>query len=218
MPEPFRLPTFADGRLARVASGVLPAIVLAAGESRRMGSPKAILRAPDGRPFVVRVASVLLEAGASEVVIVTGPHHDLIKQAIQSAGMDHLVRLTRNPDPSRGQLSSLWTGMDAVMERSPEAILMTLVDVPSVAPATIRAVIAAWRRTHAPIVRPAIGDRHGHPVLFDRAVFEELRHAPLEQGAKRVVHAHRDALVNVPVTDEGSLVDVDTPDDYRRLT
>jgi molybdenum cofactor cytidylyltransferase len=108
--------------------------------------------------------------------------------------------------------------MDAVVDLSPEAILMTLVDVPSIAPDTVRAVIDAWCRTRAPIVRPAIGDRHGHPVLFDRAVFDELRRAPLDEGAKAVVHAHLDAVVNVPVTDEGALVDVDTPDDYGNLS
>jgi molybdenum cofactor cytidylyltransferase len=197
---------------------VLPAIVLAAGESRRMGSPKAVLRASDGRSFVVRIATVLLEGGASEVVVVTGLHHDLIEEALVDGATDHRVRLARNPDPSRGQLSSLWVGMDAVMDRSPQAMLMTLVDVPAISPHTVRAVINAWQRTRAPIVRPAIGDRHGHPVLFDRSVFDELRRAPLEAGAKSVVHAHLDAIVNVPVDEEGSLVDIDTPEEYRRLT
>src|ERR1041385_7338939 len=102
----------------RVASGwsagrghddsvVIPAIVLAAGESRRMGSPKALLRAADGRPFVVRITAVLLAGGASEVVVVTGLHHDPIVQTVQSGDQDSRVRLVRNPDPSRGQLSSL---------------------------------------------------------------------------------------------------------------
>jgi molybdenum cofactor cytidylyltransferase len=182
-----------------------------------MGSPKALLAAPDGRPFVVRIVSNLLAGGASTVVVVTGPHHDQIEQALRTAGMDR-VRLVRNPDPSRGQLSSLWTGMDALVDLSPDAILMTPVDVPAIAGETVRAVIEAWERTGAPIVRPAIGDRHGHPVLFDRAVFDELRRASPADGAKGVVHAHLDAIVNVPVTDEGSLVDIDTPEDYRRMT
>ena len=95
--------------------------------------------------------------------------------------------------------------------------MVTLVDVPLVAPDTIARVIDVWRRTRAPIVRPAIGDRHGHPVIFDRAVFEELRAAPLEAGAKVVVRAHAQDLIDVPVEDEGSLTDVDTPDDYAAL-
>src|SRR4030095_11387336 len=164
-----------------------------------MGSPKAILPAPDGRAFVVRIASVLLDGGVSDGVIVTGRDHDLIEHTWRAAGMCQRVRLVVNPDPSRGQLSSLWTGMDVVMDASPDAILMTLVDVPSIAAETVRAVIDTWRRTRAPIVRPAIGDRHGHPVLFDRTVFDELRSASLDDGAKSVVHAHLNAIVNVAV-------------------
>jgi molybdenum cofactor cytidylyltransferase len=66
-------------------------------------------------------------------------------------------------------------------------------------------------------VRPAIGDRHGHPVVFDRRVFDELRRAPLEAGAKAVVRAHAAEVLDVPVTDEGCLVDIDTPHDYEAL-
>ena len=67
------------------------------------------------------------------------------------------------------------------------------------------------------VVRLAVGVRHGHPVLFDRSLFDELRKAPLDQGARAVVHAHADRIVNVPVEDEGCLVDVDTPADYDAL-
>jgi molybdenum cofactor cytidylyltransferase len=77
-------------------------------------------------------------------------------------------------------------------------------------------VIEAWHRSRAPIVRPAIGDRHGHPVLFDRAVFEELRRAPANVGAKAVVRAHEQEIENVQVSDEGCVVDIDTPLDYQR--
>jgi molybdenum cofactor cytidylyltransferase len=126
-------------------------------------------------------------------------------------------RFARNPDPSRGQLSSLWVGMDAAVRQDTDALLVTLVDVPMVQPKTIATVIEEWRRTGALIVRPALGDRHGHPVLFDRAVFPELRAAPLDQGAKVVVRAHAPEVVDVPVSDEGSLVDVDTPQDYEAL-
>jgi molybdenum cofactor cytidylyltransferase len=115
-------------------------------------------------------------------------------------------------------LSSLLAGMDAVVSAGTDALMMTLVDVPLVRVSTVIAVIDAWRRSRAPIVRPAIGDRHGHPVLFDRAVFDELRRAPLEAGAKVVVRAHESEIVNVPVDDEGCVRDVDTPSDYERLT
>jgi CTP:molybdopterin cytidylyltransferase MocA len=107
--------------------------------------------------------------------------------------------------------------MDAVAHSDPAALLVTLVDVPMLSEQTVRLVIAEWERTRAPIVRPAIGDRHGHPVIFDRRVFDALRAAPLDAGAKTVVRAFERELLNVPVTDEGCLVDVDTPGDYESL-
>ena len=182
-----------------------------------MGSPKALLTTPDGRPFVASVVRAFAAAGLTNIVIVTGRDHDAVVDAVRADAPPVLPRFARNPDPSRGQLSSLWTGMDAAVDSSTEALLMTLVDVPRIAPATIAAVVERWRSTTAPIVRPAIGDRHGHPVLFDRAVFDELRSAPLDAGAKVVVRRYEQQLVNVPVADEGCLVDVDTPEDYKRL-
>jgi molybdenum cofactor cytidylyltransferase len=193
------------------------AIILAAGDSTRMGAPKALLPDADGRPFVARITRAFVEAGLTEIVIVTGAQHLAIVDAIAADQSPVAARCVRNPDPARGQLSSLWAGLDAVMRPDLDAILMTLVDVPMVKAATVRAVIENWTRTGAPIVRPAIGDRHGHPVLFDRAVFEELRRAPLNEGAKAVVHAHADRLVDVPVDDEGCLIDIDTPTDYDAL-
>jgi molybdenum cofactor cytidylyltransferase len=208
---------------------VITAIVLAAGDSTRMGSPKALLPDSDGRPFVARLVRTFLAASIADVVVVTGARHDEIAGALerddaqggpwqpghgQSNGR---VRVVRNEAPSRGQLSSLWTGLDAAKDPGLEAVLVTLVDIPMVKDTTVRAVVEAWRRTRPPIARPAIGERHGHPVLFDRATFDELRRAPLEEGAKAVVRAHASEVMNVPVDDEGCLMDVDTPDDYRRL-
>ena len=94
---------------------------------------------------------------------------------------------------------------------------MTLVDVPLVSPATVSAVVGAWRRTRAPIVRPARGDTHGHPVVFDRAIFAELLNADPAVGAKAVVRARRDEILDLPIEDEGAFLDVDTADEYRTL-
>ncbi len=182
-----------------------------------MGSPKALLPSPDGRPFVSRIVDTLREAGIVELVVVTGRDHDaLVKVLTESARVPPLI--TRNLDPSRGQLSSLWVGMDAVVRPDTEAILVTLVDVPMITVSTVTRVVTAWQRTRAPIVRPAIGDRHGHPVIFDRAVLDMLRAAPIDVGAKAVIRAHEHELLNVPVDDEGCLVDIDTRDDYRKLS
>jgi molybdenum cofactor cytidylyltransferase len=195
---------------------VLPGIILAAGDSIRMGSPKALLPSPDGRPFVSRIVHTLREAGIVEIVVVTGRDHDALVEVLND-GMPNPPAIARNLDPSRGQLSSLWAGMDAVVRADTDGILVTLVDVPMVAVSTVTRIVMAWQRTRAPIVRPAIGERHGHPVIFDRAVLEALRRAPIDGGAKTVVHAHERDLLNVPVDDEGCLVDVDTPDEYQWL-
>lgn len=197
---------------------MLPGIVLAAGNSLRMGSPKALLEAPDGRTFVARVVATLRIAGIEQAVVVTGRDHDAIVSALTSEGLERYVRVARNPDPARGQLSSIWTGMDACDVRQLEGILVTLVDVPMVRPSTVSTVVAAWRETRAPIVRPAIGAHHGHPVIFDAALLDALRRAPLSEGAKSVVRANEAAVLNVPVDDQGCLVDIDTRDDYAALT
>jgi molybdenum cofactor cytidylyltransferase len=195
---------------------VLGAIVLAAGDSTRMGTAKAVLPDARGRPFVARLVRTFQAAGIEEVVVVTGTAHDAIVAALDHEGV-RPPRVVRNSDPSRGQLSSLWTGLDALQPLELEAILMTPVDVPLVKEDTVRTVVEAWRRRRAPIARPVMGDRHGHPVLFDRTMFAELRRAPLGEGAKAVVHGHQDQLLNIEVDDEGCLTDVDTRADYEAL-
>jgi molybdenum cofactor cytidylyltransferase len=180
-----------------------------------MGTPKALLPDLEGRAFVARIVRTFAAAGITDIVVVTGRQHDAIEAAVAADRPPVMPRIVRNPDPSRGQLSSLWVGLDA-LDPGAEGILMTLVDVPMLRASTIRAVVDTWREQHAPIVRPAMGDRHGHPVLFDRATFDELRRAPLSPGAKTVVHAHADRVINVPVDDPGSLVDIDTPRDYEQ--
>ena len=195
---------------------VLSGVILAAGDSTRMGAPKALLSAPDGRPFVAYIVRTWHAAGLTHIAVVTGHAHDAIVAALDRDAPVPPPLIVQNDDPSRGQLSSLLVGLDAIATTSTEGVLMTLVDVPLARPETVAAVIGAWRRTRAPIVRPAIGDRHGHPVLFDRRVFEELRRAPATAGAKAVVRAHQDRIVNVEVSDEGCVVDIDTPFDYER--
>ena len=196
---------------------MLPGVILAAGDSTRMGSPKALLLAPNGQPFVISIAATFAAAGITDIIVVSGRDHDRIADVLSREPFDPPPRLVRNPDPARGQLSSLLTAMDALEPTDPPGLLVTLVDVPMLSADTVRRVIADWRETRAPIVRPAIGDRHGHPVIFDRRVFGALRAAPLDAGAKTVVRAFERELRNVPVSDEGCLVDVDTPRDYQSL-
>jgi len=197
---------------------VLAGLVLAGGGSSRMGGlPKAALQAPCGRSFAGRIIDVLAESGVNNLVVVTGDHHDAVVAAVHADSPQRLPAFVRNPNPARGQLSSLWVGMDHAINADVQALLVTLVDVPMITVEVVRQVIDGWRATGAPIVRPAIGDLHGHPVLYDRSLFAALRSASLEQGAKSVVRAHESEILNVPVTDPGCLRDVDTPQDYEDL-
>jgi CTP:molybdopterin cytidylyltransferase MocA len=196
---------------------VLAAIILAAGESTRMGRPKALLSDLAGRPFVARVVRTFAEASIRDVIVVTGSQHVAIVEAIAADGPPVTPVFVVNTEPWLGQLASLQRGLDAAAALDVDGVLVTPVDIPMARPATVRELIRVWEQTRAPIVRPAVGDRHGHPVLFDRAVFDALRCAPLALGARAVVHAWGDRLVNVAVDDEGCLIDIDTPADYDRI-
>jgi CTP:molybdopterin cytidylyltransferase MocA len=192
------------------------AIVLAAGASSRMGRAKAVLPlGPTGETVLARVIRGLIEGGAVDVTVVAGAHIDAVRSAMPST--DRRVRLVEHAGWQKGQLSSLIAGLDAVDSPQLEAVLVTLVDVPLVRPDTVAAVLHAWRETRAPITRPVDGDRHGHPVVFDAAVFDELRAADPRVGAKAVFAAHRARILDVPVQDDGAFLDLDTPEDYERI-
>jgi molybdenum cofactor cytidylyltransferase len=196
---------------------VIAAIVLAAGDSTRMGTPKALLPDGQGRVFVTRLLHTFRGAGFRTVTLVTGSLHERLVAAVARgvpAGLT--VQFARNPDPSSGQLSSLLRGLAAAAVPGTRAAMVTLVDVPFVSAGTIRALVSAWESTRAPIVRPAQGSRHGHPVIFDASLFAELRAADPAEGAKAVIRAHAPQIAHVDVEDSGAFVDVDTPEDYRR--
>ncbi len=196
---------------------MLASIILAAGESSRMGRPKALLPDPDGQPFVVRLASTFAAAGVPRIIVVGGSQTTAIAQALAAAALRIEPIVVTNPRPGLGQVSSLWVGLEEAERAGADGVLVTLVDIPMVRVDTVERVIDAWRKRRVLIVRPAFGGRHGHPVLFDRAIFAELRGAPLDEGARAVVHAHAQDITNVDVDDEGCVTDVDTPGDYDKL-
>jgi molybdenum cofactor cytidylyltransferase len=177
-----------------------------------MGRTKALLPLPGGGTFLSRIHATLTAAGIEDVVAVIAHDGDAIVAGAAAAGLR--LRFVRNPDPSRGQLSSLVAGADALPRG---AILVTPVDLPLVSPATVGLVIDAWRATDAPIVRPERAGRHGHPVIFAATILDELRTADLAAGARPIVQRHRGEIVDVPVTDEGAFDDIDTPEDYARI-
>ena len=195
---------------------IVPAIVLAAGRSSRMGRAKALL--PTGRPgdtFVNRIVRTLREGGVDDVLVVVNADGQNITTALQREQPP--PRLILNPQPKLGQLSSLQAGLRAIDHPGIGGLLVTLVDVPLIRASTVRALLDAHRSTRAPIVRPVRRGSHGHPVIFDRSVFKQLRHAPPDSSAKVIIKAHLREAVEVVVGEDGPFSDIDTPADYERV-
>lgn len=175
-----------------------------------MGFPKPLLRI-DSETFVARVVRTMLPV-ADSIIVVLGAHEERIRPAVPR---DARVSIVENPDFKRGQLSSLKVGLRAVPPGA-GAAMVNLADHPGITAATFRAVADEYARSHRRIVVARHAGRRGHPVLFDRAVFEELLAAPEEQGARFVVDADPARVVYVDVDDPGVTLDLDTPDDLLR--
>jgi molybdenum cofactor cytidylyltransferase len=194
---------------------VIPAIVLAAGKSSRMGRTKATLPLDGGDTFLSRIVRTFSAASVEDVVVVVG--HDADAIVASFSGRDAAARFVDNPDYDQGQLSSLVAGLRVVDRPGVVAVLVTLVDVPLVSASTVRAVVERYRQTRAPVVRPVRGGDHGHPVLIDRSLFDAIRKADPATGAKPIIRANVSAAGDVVVDDPGAFSDVDTPEDYNRL-
>jgi len=193
---------------------VIPAIVLAAGRSSRMRRAKATLPLGDGDTFLTRIVRTFRDAGVDDVIVVVGHDADAIAASFARSGL--AARFVVNASYDRGQLSSLVAGLAAIDRPGVAAVLVTLVDVPLVSASTVRAVVERYRASRAPIVRPTSGERHGHPLLIDRSLFDALRTADPQSGAKPVVRAHASPAGDLIVDDEGAFTDIDTEEDYRR--
>ena len=193
---------------------MIPALVLAAGRSSRMGRAKASLPLDGGDTFLTRIVRTFLQAEVDDVVVVLGHDADAIARTFSTANLS--ARIAVNPDYDRGQLSSLVAGLNLVDRPGVIAVLVTLVDVPLVSVNTVRAVVDHYRRTRAPIVRPTSGTRHGHPLIIDRSVFAALRAADPDSGAKPIVRAHASTLGDLAIADEGAFRDIDTAEEYAR--
>ena len=190
---------------------MIPALVLAAGKSTRMGQTKALL--PLGaETFVSRIVRSFRAAGVDDVVVVVG--HDAARVAEALGRLQPPPRIVVNPEYESGQLSSILAGLRAIDRPGVTAMLLTLVDVPLVSPETVRAVLSRYRSTSAAVVRPVRGSLHGHPVLIDRQLFPQLRAADPATGAKPIVRAHASDAGDVEVDDEGAFTDIDTPGEY----
>jgi len=182
-------------------------IILAAGESRRMGFPKALLRYRDETfldtligHFALRCDPVIVVLGAPAVRIRDG--------AVRPA------TFVINPDYQRGQTTSMQCGLRA-MPAGAEGVLFTLVDHPAVAPATLDALLSAPR----PLVRvPRCHGRRGHPIWFGRELIAEFLQLPENGAARDIVRSHAPHTAFLDVDDAGILADIDDPAAYSRLT
>jgi molybdenum cofactor cytidylyltransferase len=195
---------------------MIPGIILAAGRSIRMGRPKALMPAgPGGTTFVRCVADALLQGGVADALVVGRPEDDALRREVETIGPP--VRFVTNAHADSGQLSSVVAGLNAADRPGVNAVLITPVDVPLLRADTVRTLLTAFAASTTAIARVTYQGRHGHPVVFARSMFDALRHADPARGAKAVLHAHLDALLNVEVDDPAVLHDIDRPEDYARL-
>ena len=190
---------------------MISAILLAAGESRRMGEFKQLLRLGD-KTFVEHCVDNLLASHVDEVIIVTG-HREL--EARRAIG-DRPVRFAHNADYQSGMASSIKRGVQALSE-STRACVLALVDQPQIGAGVINLVIETYEKTPAIIVIPTYGGRNGHPILFDVSLKEEILTINLEQGLRQVVRGHLDQVARVEVSSRAVLEDCDLPEDYERI-
>lgn len=192
----------------------LAGVVLAAGRSARMGSPKALLDFL-GVPFIVRILEALEALEVKTRVVVLGPDAPRIQPAI--AGHDCMI--VENPEPETGPIASLRGALRALQPLQPQAILAWPVDLPHVRVSTVERMMEAYRRAAAPVVVPTFAERRGHPVIWGAALFGELLEntAATREGARAVLHDHEKEIVSVPVDDPAVIDQVNTPEDYERL-
>ena len=194
-----------------VSAPAIAAVVLAAGESSRMGADKPLLMYR-GRTFLDNIVSVLREAGIRRVVVVLGHHADLIQQSIDLSTVEVVV----NQDYRRGQTSSLQAGLRAA-GIGPDAVVLCLVDHPAISAGTIKQLIQHFKSTGKPVVIPQLNGKHGHPVLVGRELFGQIAALGSDQGADNVIHNYRGGTDFVEVSDPGILIDVDDAESYLKL-
>lgn len=189
---------------------MIAAVVLAAGESSRMGLPKQNLRLR-GVPMLQAVLDTIRGTMVDRVVVVLGAHEPEVRKGVDFRG----VRVVVNMAHREGMSASIRAGLAEVPNA--EAALIVLGDQPLLDPRTVDALIRAYRSSGSPIVVPVYEGRRGNPVLFDSRLFREVMAVTGDVGAKAVVRAHPREVLEVPVGDQGVVVDIDLPADYDSL-
>jgi molybdenum cofactor cytidylyltransferase len=184
-------------------------LILAAGESRRMGSPKALLQY--GTETFLDTLIALFATRCSPVIVVLGAHAAEIRDAVTRP-----ATFVWNPDYRDGQTTSMQCGLRAVR---PDAagVLFTLVDHPSASPGTLDALLAP--SDAEPLLRvPRYREKRGHPIWFHQQLIAEFLAMPPDGAAREVVRRHVDRTEFLDLDDPGIVADIDNPEDYRALT
>ena len=198
-------------------------VILAAGGSSRMGTDKALLPCPPaaapGPPSNQTFLSAAIESFApftELTIVVSGKNEAALAPVVFANG----AFLARNPQPDRGQFSSLKVGLQEVLNRGRDAALVTLVDRPAVQATTIQALCDKYnaRSNDTWAVVPEYGGRHGHPIVLGREMIEAFLKAAPSETAQNVEHRHQQRIFYLPVGDAAVIQNVNTPQDYAALT
>jgi molybdenum cofactor cytidylyltransferase len=188
------------------------ALILAAGKSERMGSPKPLLRI-HGRTFLEKIAEEAQSSQLHPIRTVLGHRSSEILEVLPQFQESAVI----NPKYELGQLSSLQCGLRSLAETSLDGVMVFLIDHPFVHRDLANQLLRAFSAKTAPVVVPSFQNRRGHPMIFASSVFEELLRAPLDQGAVAVVKRHHAQILHLEVNDPGVLIDIDTPEDYNEF-
>jgi molybdenum cofactor cytidylyltransferase len=187
-------------------------VVLAGGQSSRLGSPKQLL--PYKESTLIRhAATVALAANCGPVLIVTGSNEDAVTKAIEGLG----VVVSTNQGWKEGMAASLRVGLKAMVERFPETdgIIFMVCDQPFVTKSLLLCLIETQQTTGKAVTACSYLDKKGTPALFHSSFFEKLMELKGDKGARMLIAAHPDEVADVPF-EEGA-IDIDTVDDYKRL-
>ena len=194
-----------------MANVVISAILLAAGESRRMGSPKLLLPFKNST-ILEQAVDNLLSSTVDEVIVVVGHKAEEMSKKLA----DRPVKLVLNPDFHKGMSTSIVKGLGMVDENA-HAIMLVLADQPLIPVETINALIGAFLHSEQGIVVPVYQGKRGHPVIFDSRYRGKLQILRGDRGGKEIIDEYSHDVLELPVTSSGIHVDIDTPDNYRSL-
>jgi molybdenum cofactor cytidylyltransferase len=190
---------------------MLAAAILAAGESRRMVQPKALLPY-QGRTFVEHLYRATRHPRVGLTRIVLGADADDIRAKLR---VEPAV-IVLNPDWQSGQLSSLQTAIRSLPAAATEGLLLCPVDHPLISAALVSELIEKFDRSGKLIVLPTYDGRRGHPVIFRASLYDELLAASPEIGARQVVWKHAAEVAEVPTGEEGVILNLNDPDALRK--